>query len=114
MKIMLNNMYHLDFNENQGENDAMSNEDHKFLEIMNSGVAFTDGHYQLPLPFRNSDVTMPINKVQAIRKAQSLKKKLKNNEHFRQDYIKFIETLMIENYARKVDFINNSLGNVNA
>ena len=64
---LLKKLYATDFMENQtlpsnGINEKLnevSAEDIKFLKIMDEGCARPDGHYQLPLPFRNSEVDLP-------------------------------------------------------
>ena len=45
---------------------ALSKEDNKFLGKMEKGVTKVDGHYQLPLPFRNENVKMLDNHHQAV------------------------------------------------
>ena len=53
-----------DFNDSTGAlhgQKALSQEDRKFLEIIESGVKLEDRHYCFPLPFR-TDVCMPDNK----------------------------------------------------
>ena len=60
-------MYAADFMENQtipsnGINEKLnvaSVEDIKFLQLMDEGCTRSDGHYQLPLPFRNSEFNLP-------------------------------------------------------
>ena len=63
-------LYAADFMENQtlssnGINaklNEVSAEDIKFLKLMGKGCTSSDGHYQLPLPFRNSEVDLPNNR----------------------------------------------------
>ena len=57
-------MYQHDFNE-PGDNTltrTLSQDDMKFLQIMNEGIVSTNGHYQLPLPFKNPNVKFPNNR----------------------------------------------------
>ena len=42
--------------------EEISFEDKKFLEIMDIETKLVDGHYQVPLPFRNANVTFPNNR----------------------------------------------------
>ena len=104
---MLGHMYHADFNENQGEKDAMSNEDFRFIDIMDGGVTITDQHYQLPLPFRNSRVSIPNNKEQAVNRAESIKRKLLRYPKFCDNYKIFMKTLLEKGYARRANMVSN-------
>lgn len=52
-----------DFPESSTEEQAgLSREDQRFLELLNGSVNQVDGHYQLLLPLRNRDISMPNNK----------------------------------------------------
>ena len=66
-------MYESDFNEAQSEQKALSMEDQRFLEIMESSVARKGNHYVLPLPFRNQEVVLPDNKEQAMKRVYAVK-----------------------------------------
>ena len=95
-------MFELEFNEQRNDERFHSQEDKRFLEKIESGTSYIDGHYQMPLPFRNVDVKMPSNKGQAVLRAKWLKKKLLKNEDFCQDYTKFMQDILEKNYARKI------------
>ena len=49
--------------------NANSKEDEKFLKIMENNVKLVGGHYELPLPFRNKEISMPNNREQAVKRA---------------------------------------------
>ena len=55
-------MYETEFSERFTEGKALSLEDKRFLEIMNTGVKKVAGHYEAPVPFRNDNVSLPNNK----------------------------------------------------
>ena len=67
IKQMLNKMYEFDFTEAKlGKRllldaEEISFEDKKSLEITDKGTKLVDGHYQVPLPFRNVNVIFPNN-----------------------------------------------------
>ena len=42
--------------------NANSKGDEKFLKIMENNVKLVECHYELPLPFRNKEVSMPNNR----------------------------------------------------
>ena len=78
-------------------------EDNKFLTIMNSEGNIVEGHYELPLPFRNHEVRMPNNKTQAVHRAASIKRKFMRNKQFYNDYTKFMNNLLEKGYAEVSD-----------
>ena len=51
---MLQKMYNHEFTESQNklnrENDGMSQEDLKFMQVLDNGTRLIDGHYEIPLP----------------------------------------------------------------
>ena len=112
---MLMTIYQHDFNE-VGDSSIVkkvSQEDEKFLEIMENKAVKVDGHYQLPLPFRDKDVKFVNNKSQVIQRTMWLKRKLKSNEKMLEEYKEFMEKLMVNGYARRtpIDKLHPSEGN---
>ena len=67
------NVLLLDFNENASNNLpeelGLSQEDRRFLTKVTKGVRLTEGHYEIPLPFRQSEVDLPNNRQQAVKRA---------------------------------------------
>ena len=58
-------MFNQDFSENKDslyDAEKMSQEDRRFLRLMEKEVKFVDGHYQLPLPLKDPDLKFPNNK----------------------------------------------------
>ena len=105
----LKKLYAAVFMENQrlpsnGRNEKLnevSAEDIKFQRLMDEGCARSDGHYQLPVPFRKYEVDLPNNRWLAERKLQCLKKKLQKHEKFHTDYVAFMDDLFNKGYASK-------------
>ena len=65
----------------------MSVEDRCVLELWDRNVSFSDGHYTLPIPFKNPALTLPDNRQMAERRLSSLKRKLlKNHDLHRKIY----------------------------
>ena len=97
-------MFVLDFPERSDERaHQYSQEDTKFLEIVNKGIRRTDdGHYEIPLPFRSKDVHLPDNTEQVFQRECLLKRKLARNKKFYDDYVNFMNDIMREGFARKV------------
>lgn len=61
-----------------------------------------DGHYQVPLPFRCDDVTVPNNKEQAIKRANWQKKKMLRDSQYLSDYVTFVNDIIAKGYAQRV------------
>ena len=80
LETLLVNQYIHDFNEKASEEKREhSIEDKRFLEIASKSVSLVDGRYTLNLPFRKDDVLMPNNRLIAMQRLQSLKRKFKRN-----------------------------------
>jgi hypothetical protein len=72
---MFNKMMEIDFSERKGNNEReFSQEDKSFLKKVKQGIKKVDGHYEIPLPFREDDVVMPDNRTQAEQRANWIKK----------------------------------------
>lgn len=83
------------------EKSEMSIEDKRFMEIVSKAM-LQDGHYTLKLPFRKTNVSMPNNRQLAEQRLQSLKRKLKRDEQYKQEYTAFLNDMLENNYAEKV------------
>ena len=66
-------MFELDFSENASNNLpeelGHSQEDRRFLRKVTKDIRLTEGHYEIPLPFRQSEVDLPNNRQQAVKRA---------------------------------------------
>ncbi|KAK3726857.1 hypothetical protein QZH41_010519, partial [Actinostola sp. cb2023] len=71
-------MFELDFNDHSSTSDdsSLSQEHKEFLSIADQGTRRVDGHYELPLLFRDPNVVMPNNRVQAVKRAGWQRKKM--------------------------------------
>ena len=101
----LNTLLDAEFSETsmtRNNQKKFSIEDRLFLKKIEQGVRHVDGHYEMPLPFRDENVLMPDNKDQVIRKAEFLKKKLLYDEKLSRDYSNFMNDIIEKDYARKV------------
>lgn len=99
----------LDFSERSAE-QPMSQDDKKFLSIMEQGIRQReDGHYELPLPFREEGPVLPNNKALALHRLNKLQTRLENNKKYHEDYVTFMDELIEKNYAERVP--ENELAN---
>ena len=99
----LNRMMEIDFSERKVENErSLSQEDKLFLKKVKQGTKKVEGHYEIPLPFREDDVIMPDNRAQVEQKAYWIKKKLLKDNLLRKQYTEFMNDMLVKGYARKV------------
>ncbi|XP_039907300.1 uncharacterized protein LOC120746094 [Simochromis diagramma] len=82
-----------DFAERTYENKYVSQEDVHFIQFLSNHITQReDGHYEMPLPFKgNSPPNLPNNKRLATVRLQCLKKKLKANKQYYDQYRTFME-----------------------
>ena len=80
----LNKMFKPDFSERkEDKGQEYSQEDKKFLQIVNQGTRHTENnHYEIPLPFRCTDLRFPENKEQVLQRAYWLKRRFNKSETF--------------------------------
>jgi hypothetical protein len=79
-----------------------SQEDKQFLKKVKKSTVYRDGHYQISLPLRSSEVIFPDNKLQAERRLQGIKVKMAKNSTYQEDYKNFMTTLLERGYAEEV------------
>ena len=104
IKEILDKIYNEEFAEVSfpgSKKKEISQQDMKFMEILDEGTKLQDGHYQIPLTFKQEDVRLPCNKYQAAQRLSYLKRKFDKNEKFKADYIRFMEEITVKGYARK-------------
>lgn len=92
----------------------MSQEDQQFMDSVNDSAYYTNGHYFISLPKKNAATVMPNNKNAAVQRALTLKRKLKRNPGFHQEYTEFMEDMIDKGYAVRVpkDQLNHQNGKV--
>ena len=93
-------MFEMDFSKKQANKQAsMSQDDRSFLRRMEGGISHTpSGHYQMPLPLRDTIPRLPDNRAFAFRRLL----KLKSRMEYRQDYTAFMKDLANKGYAERV------------
>ena len=105
------NILESDFSERARENDPVSQEDLNFLTKLKENITQKDsGHYEMPLPFKEERPKLPNNKACAMHRLNCLQRRLKRDETYYQDYVKFMDDIISRGDADKVpeDEIDNS------
>lgn len=84
-----------DFQDTQHGDKTVSQEDLKFIQIMEDSIhQGKDGHYIMPLPFKSEMPVMPNNKQVAAVRLGYLKKKFESNPKYFSDYKKFMQEII--------------------
>ncbi|CAH1277471.1 TRAF3 [Branchiostoma lanceolatum] len=102
LEQQLTEYFNNDFSETREDKKEMSVEDKKFMNIVSKGTNKNNGHYQVPLPFKNGRPKLPNNKQIALQRAQHVRRKMMRNESFQQEYTRFMEKIIDKGYAEKV------------
>ena len=95
--------------------DFSDDKDKRFLSKMEQDIRLSNGHYEIPVPFgRKSDVLMPNNRGQALKRALWQKKKIQRDTKYHRDYINFMNEVIRKSYARKISekAVNSAPGKV--
>ncbi len=100
-----------DFSERAGKTDPVSQEDLKFLSILKQNITQkSNGHYEMPLPFKREKPKLPNNQICAVHRLKCLKKRFKKDQRYYEDYVKFMYDIISRGDAEKVpeEEIDNS------
>ena len=84
-----------------GKMSEISNEDRRFLKILDAQTMKVGNPYQTPLPLKNPDVKLPNNRKVAERRLLYLKKRLMKDNRFHQQYTKLIQEILEKGYAKE-------------
>ncbi len=96
-------VFEADFTEKFSEEALISQEDIKVLAKLKEGIKQKpNGHYEMPLPFKEERPSLPNNKVCAEHRLRCLKKRLKKDDQYQKDYVTFMEDIIARGDAEKV------------
>ena len=106
---MLRKIYMGDFQDTSSEREnsiigkmsEISNGDRRCLKILDTETMKVDNHYPTPLPLKNSDVKLPNNRKVAERRLLYLKKRLKKDDRFYQQYTEFMQEILEKGYGKE-------------
>ncbi|KAL7834628.1 hypothetical protein SRHO_G00288750 [Serrasalmus rhombeus] len=92
-----------DFAERASESSHVSQEDLRFLSKLKEGIILkSDGHYEIPLPFKKDRPNLLDNKVCAIHCLKCLERKLRRDEQYNKDYKAFMHETITCGDAERV------------
>ena len=109
IKEMLRKIYTGDFQDTSSEREnniigkisEISNEDRRFLKILDTETMKVGNHYQKPLPLKNPDVKLPNSRKVAERRLLYLKKRLMKDDRFYQQYTEFRQEILKKGYTKE-------------
>ena len=92
-----------------------SYEDEEFLAKVKEGIKRDEGKYTVHLPLRDDNMILPNNRDMALRRAMTLKKKLDQDEAYRESYTTQLEKYIHKEYAESVpaELLQRADGKVN-
>ncbi|XP_054868580.1 uncharacterized protein LOC129349422 [Amphiprion ocellaris] len=93
----------MDFVEKTIEEDSMSQEDLLFLAKVKEGIKHKqDGHFEMPLPFKEERPELPNNRLCAEHRLKCLERRLRKDERYFKDYVAFMQDIIQRSNAEKV------------
>ncbi|KAK3731636.1 hypothetical protein QZH41_007309 [Actinostola sp. cb2023] len=96
-------MFEMDFNEKETDGRTLSYEDRRFLKIVGKEIhQLDDGHYEMPLPFKNDITLLENNKTMVMKRLLHLRKRLQNDTQYRKDYVSFMKNIIDSGHAERV------------
>ena len=104
-------MMERDFHEVDGK-DTMSQDDKKFLQIVRDGIhQRDDGYYEMPLPFKKGEPTLPNNRQAALSRLVGLKSHFLKRPQYKDHYMTFMNEILERGDAEKVPAQEGSVAN---
>ena len=85
----------------QNDNDAgLSIEDRRFIKIMENRIHKNElGNWEMPLPFRSRNVSMPNNRGYAVKRLNGLLRTFRRKPKMEKDYIEFMAKILDKGHA---------------
>jgi len=80
----------------------LSTEDRRTLEMWEQSIHLSDGHYELPIPFRQHPPVLANNCEMILRRLQSLRTKLLHKPELHEQYCASINDMIDKKYAEPV------------
>ncbi|XP_030835887.1 uncharacterized protein LOC115921808 [Strongylocentrotus purpuratus] len=73
----------------------------KFMSMLEKGVRKReDGHYEMPLPLKSKEMSLPYNKPLAIKRWNQLTARFRKNQKFQEDYTEFMKGVIADHAER--------------
>ncbi|XP_052071218.1 uncharacterized protein LOC127709652 [Mytilus californianus] len=97
-------MMELDFSDRNIDKISFSFDDKRFISILNEGISVENGHYVMPLPFKDKNPPiLPNNKNIAVTRLNQLKGRLQRDKTYRNHYFTSMNDFIEKGYVEKVE-----------
>lgn len=90
------------FGTTHAEKKPMSNEDRRAVQILERTAELVDGHVEAPLLWKDDEVSLPENRLGALRRLERTEKSLLKNPEKAKKYQDAIESYVTLGHARKL------------
>jgi len=78
-------------------------EDKRFRDILATNIHKNEkGNWEMPLPFKTDDVTLPNNREQCLKRLLGIRRKLLKNGKTLKLYTEFMQKIFVKNHASLV------------
>ncbi|XP_023937546.1 uncharacterized protein LOC112045551 [Bicyclus anynana] len=78
-------------------------EDERAMTIFERTARRVDGRFEVGLPWKTEDVTLPCNYAEAFTRLRNIERKMDRDESFKEEYSKQIANLLNKGYAKLCD-----------
>ena len=101
--MQIERMYNADFTETTvSSKEMMSIGNRRALAIKESTVQIVDGHYQLSLPWKYENPSLPNNRAMALTRLDLLKRRLEKDVDLKRKYKETVEEYISLGHAQKI------------
>ena len=104
----LQRLYNSEFSESTADlKECFSVEDRRAKAIMDSSVKLKEGHYEIGLPWKYDDPSLPNNKPMVEKRLDYLKKRLEREHALHERYKTTMEEYISKGHTKRVEPIDN-------
>ena len=95
-------LWQLEMGDAYSDVKAMSVQDKRVVLLWDESVLKSKGHYELPIPFRDSEPHLPANQDMAARRLTSIGRRLRKDSSMMAQYSQGMDNLCANGYAVRV------------
>ena len=95
-------LWQLEIGDAHSDVKSMSVQDKSVVSLWDESVVQVKGHYELPIPFRDSEPRLPANQDMAASRLASLGRRLRKDNSMLAQYSQGMDNLIVNGYAVKV------------
>ena len=99
LQTQVRHMYDHEFSDSHAGKNGMSLEDKQAMSQFDNQCEVSDGHFQIPLPWKGEVKELPNNKHMASHRLASLKRRLERDPELHGKYSDFMSSLIAKGHA---------------